>query len=210
PLLATITIDDIIKGLDQQKFTSVDLVRAYTARINEVNGIVNAVLEANPDALAIAHELDKERELYGSRGPLHGVPILVKDNIFTMDRMSASSGSYALLGSKAARKGAIVARFRKAGAILLGKTNLSEWANFRSTNVTGGWSARGGQTLGAFIPSQAVGGSSSGSAVATILGLAATSLGTDTDGSIIWPAQKCNVVGIRTTSKLLSEKEWDA
>lgn len=202
PSLLTITIDEISRGLDENKFTSVDLVRAYIARIKEVNDDVHAVLEVNPDAITIARQLDKERKQYGRRGPLHGVPILLKDNIYTNDRTNTTAGSYAFLGARKAEEGTIVTRLREAGAILLGKTNLSEWANFRSTNATGGWSARGGQTLGAFVKKQASGGSSSGSAVAISLGLATISLGTDTDGSISYPAQRSNVVGVRATTGL--------
>ncbi|KAI1456088.1 glutamyl-tRNA amidotransferase subunit A [Annulohypoxylon moriforme] len=203
PSLLTITIDEIAKGLDENKLTSVDLVRAYLARIDEVNNLVHAVLEVNPDAIAIAHELDQDRMQRGRRGPLHGVPILLKDNIYTNDKTNTTAGSYAFLGAKTDREGTIVSRLRKAGAILLGKTNLSEWANFRSTNSTGGWSARGGQTLGAFVEKQAPGGSSSGSAVSMILGLAVVSLGTDTDASITWPAHKSSVVGFRPTADLI-------
>ncbi|KAI0506424.1 glutamyl-tRNA amidotransferase subunit A [Xylaria bambusicola] len=203
PLLATITLDDIANGLDENRFTSVDLVQAYIARINEVNRDVNAVLEINPDAITIAHDLDNERRCQGRRGPLHGVPILLKDNIFTLDRMNTSAGSYALLGSKVVREGTVVERLRSAGAILLGKTNLSEWSNFRSKQATDGWSARGGQTYAPFVPLQAPEGSSSGSAVSTILGLAAVSLGTETDGSIVGPSKKNSVVGFRTTTGLV-------
>ncbi|KAI1368528.1 glutamyl-tRNA amidotransferase subunit A [Xylaria arbuscula] len=203
PLLATITLDDIASGLDENRFTSVDLVRAYIARINEVNRDVNAVLEINPDAITAAQDLDDERRRQGRRGPLHGIPVLLKDNIFTLDRMNTSAGSYALLGSKAAREGTVVERLRSAGAILLGKTNLSEWANFRSKQATNGWSARGGQTYAPFVPLQAPEGSSSGSAVSTILGLAAVSLGTETDGSIVGPSKKSSVVGFRTTTGLV-------
>ncbi|KAG5804317.1 hypothetical protein H9Q74_005164 [Fusarium xylarioides] len=205
PALATATIDDIAHALDKNHFTSVDLVRAYIARVEDVNHVVNAVLEINPDAMSTAAELDRERRTQGRRGcsPLHGVPILLKDNIFTLDRTATSAGSFALLGSKAPREGTVVERLRKAGAIILGKTNLSEWANFRSTNATNGWSARGGQTYGAFADSQSTEGSSSGSAVSMILGLATVSLGTETDGSIVGPAKKSSIVGLRTTTGLV-------
>ncbi|KAI1087071.1 glutamyl-tRNA amidotransferase subunit A [Rostrohypoxylon terebratum] len=202
PSLLTITIDEISRGLDGNKFTSVDLVRAYLERIKEVNDDIHAVLEINPDAVTIAHQLDKERKQNGRRGPLHGVPILLKDNIYTNDRTETTAGSYAFLGARKAQEGTIITRLREAGAVILGKTNLSEWANFRSTNATGGWSARGGQTFGAFAEKQSSGGSSSGSAVAMSLGLATVSLGTDTDGSISYPAQRSSVVGIRATTGL--------
>ncbi|KAI0868070.1 glutamyl-tRNA amidotransferase subunit A [Hypoxylon argillaceum] len=203
PSLATITLDDIASGLDENRFTSVDLVRAYIARIHEVNQHVNAVLEINPDAIDIAQKLDSERKRQGRRGPLHGVPILLKDNLYTLDRMNTSAGSYALLGSKASREGSAVERLRSAGAILLGKANLSEWSNFRSQRATDGWSARGGQTYAPFVPLQASEGSSSGCAVSTILGLAAASLATETDGSIVGPSKMSSVVGLRTTTGLV-------
>ncbi|KAH6630995.1 glutamyl-tRNA amidotransferase subunit A [Chaetomium sp. MPI-SDFR-AT-0129] len=203
PSLAKITTDDIGRGLDDNRFTVVSLVEAHLARIKEVNDVFNAVLETNPDALAIAHELDSEIKERGRRGPLHGVPILVKDNICTNDGMATSAGSFAFLGSSPPREATVISRLRRAGAVILGKTNLSEFANFRSTDATNGWSPRGGQTWGAYIPGQASEGSSSGSGVAMALGLAPGSLGTETDGSIVMPSQKNNVVGFRQTTGLV-------
>ncbi|KAI7784840.1 hypothetical protein LA080_009159 [Diaporthe eres] len=174
-----ITIDEIGYGLDHGTFTAVDLVNAHIARIHEVNQVFNAVLEVNPDALDIAKELDAEMKLHGRRGPLRDVPILLKDNIYTEDRMTTSAGLYAFVGARPAREGTAVHNLRKAGAILLVNSNLSEFANFRSTNASDGWSPRGGQTFGAFVPLQASEGSSSGSGVAVALGLAPAALGTE-------------------------------
>lgn len=173
-------------------------------RILEVNDILHAVTEINPDALRIADELDAERIGGRIRGPLHGIPILIKNNIATNDGMNTTAGSYALLGSTVKADSTIARKLREAGAIILGKTNLSQWAFYRSSNSTSGWSALGGQTYGAYYPNQDPNGSSSGSAVAASLGLAAGSLGTETDGSIILPASWNNVVGIKPTVGLTS------
>ncbi|KAH8723015.1 amidase signature domain-containing protein [Phaeosphaeriaceae sp. PMI808] len=204
PLLLDATAEQLSAGLEAGRFTSVDLVKAYVGRILEVNSTFHAVTELNPDAWKIAKELDMERASGKSRGPLHGLPILVKNNIATADQMNNTAGSYALLGARVSRDAAVVAKLRKAGAIILGKSNLSQWANFRMSNSSNGWSAHGGQTYGAYYPRQDPSGSSSGSGVAVSLGLAFGALGTETDGSILSPSQQNNIVGIKTTLGLTS------
>ncbi|KAK7518948.1 amidase [Phyllosticta citriasiana] len=204
PSLAEATADELQAGLGAGLFTSVDLVNAYVARIKEVNGSVRAVTELNPDALGIASQLDVERGNGTVRGPLHGIPILIKNNIATNDELGNTAGSYALIGAKVPRDATVVRKLRKAGAIILGKTNLSQWANFRSNNSTSGWSAYGGQVIGAYYPNQDPSGSSSGSGVGSALGLALASLGTETDGSILSPSNKNNLVGIKPSVGLTS------
>ncbi|KAM7218658.1 amidase [Rhypophila decipiens] len=204
PSLLDATIDDLRAGLEDGDFTSVDLVTAYIARITEVNHVLHAVTEINPDALGIAAELDEERAQGKCRGPLHGIPILIKNNIATLDKMNNTAGAFALLGARPPRDAFVASRLRKAGAVLLGKSNLSQWANFRSSNSSNGWSAHGGQTKGAYIPDQDPSGSSSGSGVSSSLGLAAACLGTETDGSILSPSQRNNIVGIKPTVGLTS------
>lgn len=179
PPLLHITIDGIQQGLDAKTFSSVDLANACIARIHEVESTLNAVVEINPDALSIAEQLDDEREKHGRRGPLHGVPVLLKDNTATTDRMKTTAGSLQLLHSKPSREATVVERLRKAGAIILGKTNLSEWNNLRSKNSSNGWSARGGQTYAAYHDRQDPSGSSSGSAVGVAVGLAPLAIGTE-------------------------------
>ncbi|KAB5580286.1 amidase signature domain-containing protein [Coniochaeta sp. 2T2.1] len=204
PDLIDVTIDDLSEGLNSGLFTSVDLVKAYLARIDEVNPVLHAVNEINPDALAIAAELDAKRAAGTNLGPLHGIPILLKDNIATADKMNNTAGSYALLGAKVPRDSTMAAKLRKAGAILLGKTNLSQWANYRAGNSSNGWTAIGGQTYGAYYPTQDASGSSSGSGVASSIGLALAALGSETSGSIVGPSQKGNLVGIKPTVGLTS------
>ncbi|KAK8068052.1 putative amidase [Apiospora saccharicola] len=204
PPLIEATLEDLVKGLESGLFTSVDLVNAYSARIMEVNNTLKMVTELNPDALSIAAETDKLRADGTVLGPLHGIPILLKNNIATMDDMDNTAGSYALAGAKVPRDSTMAAKLRKAGAVLLGKTNLSQWANYRSANTSNGWSARGGQTEAAYYPGQDPSGSSSGSGVASSLGLALACLGTETDGSIVSPAGVNNLVGIKPTVGLTS------
>lgn len=204
PPLIEATLDDLVWGLDTGLFTSVDLVNAYTARILEVNSTLRMVTELNPDALSIAAGLDSERASGASRGPLHGIPILIKNNIATDDEMNNTAGSYALLGAKVPSDSTVAAKLRKAGAVLLGKTNLSQWANYRSDNTSNGWSAYGGQTEGAYYPGQDPSGSSSGSGVSSSLGLALGCLGTETDGSILSPSDVNNLVGIKPSVGLTS------
>jgi len=194
------------EGLAVSRFTSVQLVEQYLARIGELDKggpLLNSVIELNPDALAIAGAMDAERAAKGSRGPLHGIPILIKDNIDTADKMMTTAGSLALAGSSAPKDAGLVLRLRDAGAILLGKTNLSEWANFRSRHSTSGWSGRGGQTRHPYALDRNPSGSSSGSAVAVAASLCAAAVGTETDGSVISPASVCGIVGIKPTVGLI-------
>ncbi|KAI0922743.1 hypothetical protein AcV5_009638 [Taiwanofungus camphoratus] len=208
PDLYEASIEELQEGLEKGRFTSVDLVKAYFARIEEVNQqgpSLRAVIETNPSALQQALQLDNERKSSGARGPLHGIPILVKDNIATLhsEGMNTTAGSHALLGSVVPRDATVAAKLRTAGAILLGKANLSEWANFRG-KVPSGFSGRGGQCTNPYVPLGDPSGSSSGSGVATATGLAAGSLGTETDGSIVSPSSTCNLVGIKPTVGLTS------
>ncbi len=201
------TISELRDAMEAGTLTSRRLVEMYLARIQALdqNGpALRSVLEINPDALAIADALDEEREVKGPRGPLHGIPILLKDNIATADRMETTAGSLALLGSRPARDAFVARKLREAGAVLLGKANLSEWANFRSTTSSSGWSARGGQALNPYVLDRSPCGSSSGSATAVAASLVAASLGSETDGSILSPAAMNAVVGIKPTVGLTS------
>ncbi|KAL8808312.1 MAG: hypothetical protein Q9182_000132 [Xanthomendoza sp. 2 TL-2023] len=204
PNLIDVTTEELETGLERGIFTSYDLVKAYIARIQEVNSTLNVVQEINPDALSIAMGLDAERANGTIRGPLHGMPILIKGNIGTADKMSTTAGSFALLGATLPRDSGIAAKLRAAGVIILGKTNLSQWANFRSFNSTNGWSAYGGQTIGAYYPQQDPSGSSSGSGVASSIGLALATLGSETSGSILSPSEVNNLAGIKPTVGLTS------
>lgn len=182
------------------------LVAAYLdriARIDRAGPALNSVIELNPDAPAIARELDAERRAGAVRGPLHGVPLLLKDNIDTADRMATTAGSLALVGARPAADAAVVQRLRAAGAVLLGKTNLSEWANIRSSTSTSGWSARGGLTRNPYALDRNTSGSSSGSAAAVAASLCAAAVGTETDGSILSPASVCGLVGLKPTVGLV-------
>jgi amidase len=183
------------------------LVTQYLARIAAIDQAgprINSVIELNPDALAIATEMDQERSAGKLRGPLHGIPVLLKDNIATADRMSTSAGSLALEGVRAVRDSHVAAQLRAAGAVILGKTNLSEWANLRSTHSTSGWSARGGLTRNPYALDRNTSGSSSGSGAAMAASLATLAVGTETDGSIVSPASTCGLVGIKPTLGLVS------
>ena len=187
--------------------TSRALAQQYLARIKAVDKAgprINAVIELNPDALAIAGEMDRERKAKGPRGPLHGIPVLLKDNIATADRMETTAGSLALVGAKPPRDAFLVQKLREAGAVILGKTNLSEWANIRSTRSTSGWSARGGLTRNPYALDRNTSGSSSGSAAAVAASLAAVAVGTETDGSITSPSGINGLVGIKPTLGLVS------
>ncbi|KAF8653648.1 hypothetical protein AX16_003800 [Volvariella volvacea WC 439] len=208
PDLYEASVEELQAGLDAGHYTSVDLVKAYFARIEEVNlrgPALRAVLELNPSALAQAAILDNERKRTGKRSALHGIPILVKDNIATVasEGMNTTAGSYSLLGSIVPEDAGVVKRLRKAGAILLGKTSLSEFSHYRG-ELAPGWSGRGGQNAGAYFPNADPSGSSSGSGVAASIGLAAVTLGTETDGSITYPSSHNNVVGIKPTVGLTS------
>lgn len=205
PPLLDATLDDLAGGLERGVFTSEDLVNAYVARIQEVNPALKAVSQLNPDALSIAAELDALRAQGNIRGPLHGIPILLKDNIATADKMDNTGGSFAFVGAKVSEDSTVAARLRSAGAIILGKTTLDEMAGFRADNKSSGWSSVGGQTMGAYCPNQIPGGSSSGSGVAVSVGLGFASVGTDTAGSVIFPSERGNIVGIRPTRGLVSQ-----
>ncbi|CUA76507.1 hypothetical protein RSOLAG22IIIB_06312 [Rhizoctonia solani] len=202
------SIAELQSGLENAHFTSVDLVKVYLRRIDEVNHRgpkLNAILETNKHALEQARALDKERKLIGRRSPLHGIPVLVKDTIATLanEGMNTTAGSYALLGSVVRDEATVVAKLRKAGAIILGKTNLCEWSHVRG-DLPNGWSGRGGQTTNPYYPGSDPCSSSSGSAVAVAIGLAAVALGVESNGSIICPASFNNVVGIKPTVGLTS------
>src|SRR5579885_1647446 len=201
------SISELQAALAAGELTSRGLVEMYQARIQALDRdgpALRSVLELNPDALASADALDEERRIKGPRGLLHGIPLLLKDNIATADRMQTTAGSLALLGSRPARDAFVAQRLREAGAILLGKANLSEWANFRSTSSSSGWSARGGQALNPYVLDRSPCGSSSGSATAVAANLVPASLGTETDGSILSPAATNGVVGIKPTVGLTS------
>ncbi|KAF8994509.1 amidase signature domain-containing protein [Cyathus striatus] len=208
PDLYEASVLELQDGLDKGFFTSVDLVKAYFARIEEVNlkgPALHAVLETNPKALTTAALLDEERKKKGKRGLIHGIPILLKDNIATLpsEGMNTTAGSFSLLGSIVPDDAHVVKRLRKAGAIILGKANLCEFACARGS-IDSGWSATGGQTTNAYFPNASPCGSSGGSGVAASIGLAAVTMGTETDGSITCPSSHNNVVGIKPTVRLTS------
>ncbi len=199
------TIAQLQEGLTVSRFSSVQLVGKYLDRIRQIDKSgpgVNAVLELNPDAESIAALLDRERKEKGPRGPMHGIPVMIKDNIDTGDKMMTSAGSLAL-ASSAPKDAALVTRLRDAGAVILGKTNLSEWANFRSSHSVSGWSGRGGQTKNPYALDRNPSGSSSGSAVAVSASLCAVAVGTETDGSVVSPSSINGIVGIKPTVGLI-------
>jgi amidase len=201
------TIAELQAAMASGRLSSRRLTQAYLRRIRQIDlsGIqLNSVIEVNPDALDIARELDAERRQGKVRGPLHGIPILVKDNFATRDRMATTAGSLALLGAEVPRDAFVIRRLRRAGAVILGKANLSEWANFRSTQSSSGWSGRAGQCLSPYVLDHNPCGSSSGSGTATAANLAAVSLGTETDGSIVCPSSHNALVGIKPTLGLTS------
>ncbi|HEU4643540.1 MAG TPA: amidase [Gemmatimonadaceae bacterium] len=201
------TIADLQEGMRSGKYTARSLAEMYLARIDELDQKgpgLNQMLDLNPEALAIADQLDAERKAKGPRGPLHGIPVLLKDNIATADKMTTTAGSRALAGSIAPHDAFVARRLREAGAVLLGKTNLSEWANFRSTHSSSGWSGRGGQTHNPYALDRSPSGSSSGSAGAVAANYAAAAIGSETDGSIVSPSAACSVVGIKPTLGLVS------
>src|SRR5580704_5849783 len=204
--LSELSITQLQEGLTTSRWTSVQLVQQYIAHIGFIDKqgpTINSVIELNPEAGSIAAALDQERKAKGPRSPLHGIPILVKDNIDTGDKMMTSAGSLAL-ASSVAKDAELVTRLRAAGAILLGKTNLSEWANFRSTHSTSGWSGRGGQTRNPYALDRSPSGSSSGSGAAAAANLAALTIGTETDGSILSPSSCNSCVGVKPTIGLVS------
>jgi amidase len=205
--LDELTVQQLQDAMTSGRYTSHRLVELYTARINAVDRQgpeLRSVIELNPDALTIADSLDAERRSGRVRGPLHGIPVLIKDNIDTADRMMTTAGSLALTGAAAPRDAFVAARLREAGAVILGKTNLSEWANFRSTKSTSGWSARGGQVKNPYVLDRNPCGSSSGTGAAIAANLAAVGVGTETDGSIVCPSGANALVGIKPTIGLVS------
>jgi amidase len=209
PLSSELSLADMAAGFAQGHFTSVELTSMYLARIEAMNTRgpnLRAVLETNPKALEIAAALDAGRKAGKLRGPLHGVPVLIKDNIETSDRMMTTAGSLALDAWYAAEDAPLVARLRAAGAVILGKTNMSEWANFRSSHSVSGWSGRGGQCRNPYSLSRTPSGSSSGSAAATAANLCAVAVGSETDGSIVSPSSCNGLVGIKPTVGLVSRR----
>ncbi|MFN2398671.1 MAG: amidase [Gemmatimonadaceae bacterium] len=207
--LDEITVTELQKAMESGRYSARSVAELYLRRIEEVDRkgpALKSVIEVNPDALAIAESLDNERRNRsgGTRGPLHGIPVLIKDNIDTADNMRTSAGSLALAESVAARDAFIARKLREAGAVILGKTNLSEWANFRSTHSSSGWSARGGQTRNPYALDRNPCGSSSGSGSASAANLATLAIGTETDGSIVCPASACGLVGVKPTVGLVS------
>jgi amidase len=202
--LEELSVAELGAGLASGRWTAVELTRAYLGRIEAVDGALRSVIEINPDALELAEASDRERRSQGSKGPLHGIPVLIKDNIATADRMETTAGSLALVGTRPTSDAFVAARLRQAGAIILGKTNLSEWANFRSTRSSSGWSSRGGQCRNPYALDRSPCGSSSGTGAAISANLAAVGVGTETDGSITCPAHACGLVGIKPTVGLVS------
>lgn len=205
--LNEITIRELQQKMQAGIYTSKQITRLYLDRINAIdkNGPkLNAVIEINPDALAIAEQADRERKAGKVRGPMHGIPILIKDNIDTGDKMMTTAGALAMEGNIASKDAFVVAQLRKAGAVLLGKTNLSEWANFRSSRSCSGWSSRGGQTKNACVIDRNPSGSSSGSGAAVAANLCAVAVGTETDGSVIAPSSCEGIVGLKPTVGLVS------
>ena len=204
--LDEVTIADLQQGMETGKYTARSIVEKYLRRIDEIdrNGpSIRAVLEVNPDALAIADQLDRERRNGKVRGPLHGIPILLKDNIETADRMQTTAGSFALEGVPVKEDAYVAKKLRDAGAIILGKSNMSVWAYFRSTRGTSGWSPRGGQTKNPYILTRSACGSSTGSGAAVAANTVSVAIGTETDGSIVCPAAANSIVGIKTTMGLV-------
>src|SRR2546430_5776147 len=189
------------------KYTAHSLARKYLDRIDDIDKhgpTINSIIELNPDALSIATELDKERKAKGARGPLHGIPVLIKDNIDTHDRMTTTAGSLAMGGSSPLQDSSVARKLREAGAVMLGKTNLSEWANFRSSHSSSGWSGRGGQTRNPYVLDRHPCGSSSGTGAAVAANLSAIGIGTETAGSAVFPANSDSLVGIKPTVGLIS------
>jgi len=204
--LEELSITDLGAAMRRGEYSARSITELYLERIEQIDRsgpALNSVIEVNPDALVMADRLDEERRGGRTRGPLHGIPLLIKDNIDTADRMSTTAGSLALQGSTARTDAFVMQKLREAGAVILGKTNLSEWANFRSTRSTSGWSARGGQTLNPYALDRNPCGSSSGSGAAVAANLCAAAIGTETEGSIICPCSTNGIVGIKPTVGLV-------
>lgn len=210
--LEEITIRELQEGMQSGKFSARSVAEKYLERIEKLDRPggkgpgVNSVIELNPDALQIARDLDRERRDRGPRGPMHGIPVLIKDNIGTADRMMTTAGSLALVGSKPPNDSFVARRLREAGAVILGKSNLSEWANIRSSHSTSGWSARGGLTRNPYALDRNACGSSSGSGAATSANFCAVAVGTETDGSIVCPSSANGLVGIKPTVGVVSRQ----
>jgi len=205
--LDEMTIADLQKGMSAGKYSARSLAEKYLARIGAIDKkgpVLNSIIETNPDALDIAEALDKERAAKGPRGPLHGIPLLIKDNIDTADRMATTAGSLALVGARPPEDAFLVRRLREAGAVILGKTNLSEWANIRCSYSTSGWSGRGGLTKNPYVLDRNPCGSSSGSGAAVAANLCAAAVGTETDGSVVSPSSANGIVGLKPTVGLIS------
>jgi amidase len=202
--LESATIPDLQRAMNHGRLTSVQLTRFYLNRIHALDGKVNAVLAVNRDALAIAAASDKQRRTDGARSALEGIPILLKDNVNTRDREPTTAGSLALLGSPVGKDAFLARKLRLAGAVIIGKANLSEWANFRSTNSSSGWSGVGGQTNNPYVLDRNPCGSSSGSGAGVAANLATVAIGTETDGSIVCPSGQTGLVGIKPTLGLVS------
>ncbi|MGH9311803.1 MAG: amidase [Vicinamibacterales bacterium] len=201
------TIDQLQAGMAAGRYTARQIAERYLDRIDTIDRsgpTLGSVIETNPDALGIADALDRERREKRARGPLHGIPVLLKDNIDTADRMMTTAGSLALVGQAPDRDAFLVERLRAAGAVILGKTNMSEWANFRSTKSASGWSARGGLVLNPYALDRNACGSSSGTGTAISANLAAAGVGTETDGSIVCPSSATGLVGVKPTLGLVS------
>jgi amidase len=201
------TIDELAKDMQDGRYTSRSLAEMYLRRIQEIDKagpMVNSIIEVNPEALDIAASLDQERKAKGPRGPLHGIPIVIKDNIDTADRMNTTAGSLALIGSRPPKDAFVAAQLRKAGAVILAKTNLSEWANIRSSHSTSGWSGRGGLTRNPYALDRNPCGSSSGTGVAVSANLCAAGVGTETDGSVVCPSSSNGLAGLKPTVGLVS------
>jgi amidase len=201
------TIGSLQEKLTSGKYSSQQLVELYLKRIENIdkNGFkLNAIIEINPDAVSIAKEMDNERSEGKTRGTLHGIPVVIKDNIDTADKMQTTAGSLAMVGNTASKDAFVVKKLREAGAIIIGKTNLSEWANFRSTQSSSGWSSRGGQTKNPYFLDHNPCGSSAGSGVAVSANFCVVAVGTETDGSIVCPSSVSGVVGIKPTVGLIS------
>jgi amidase len=207
PELAELSAMDLARKLAAGETTAVELAGMSLKRIAALDAeLTRSVIEINPDAVAIARRRDQERRRGAARGPLHGLPLLVKDNIDTGDRMLTTAGSLAMTGASAQRDAPLVARLRRAGAVLIGKTNLSEWANARSSRSSSGWSGRGRQTRNPHFLDRTPSGSSSGSGVAAAAGFAAITIGTETDGSIVSPSSACGIVGIKPSVGVVSRQ----
>lgn len=205
--LDEITIDSLQKAFESGQYSSRSVTEKYLARIQQIDKagpMLNSVIELNPDAIRVAEGLDAERKKAGARGPLHGIPILIKDNIDTGDRMNTTAGSLALLGSQAPRDAFVAAQLRKAGAVIIGKTNLSEWANIRSSHSTSGWSGRGGLTRNPYALDRNPCGSSSGTGAGVSANLCVAGVGTETDGSVVCPSSANGLVGLKPTVGLVS------